>query len=656
MGPKAKAATKEVVAPPPPPPRKESPVEEDEPYEYDVPVIIKVKPEDQLELTPEELEEEVPPRVLYPTNPRAPHNMTTFSYKEQCFKSDDQVDQMVMHMSMDSCILLKDSQEQVDQDELLKRKRVEQEKRDAAEQVDITIDPPLFEGEEPAINTLRNQFNFCERSSQTFNELFRERGINTEPPPSSNYNETVTQWGIYDHYIQESAAATAAAETTKKSLKDQDFGQKKKRPADPLYSNSMRLMIKLMERMVSQNVENEIYHDFKYWEDKSDEYREGDGTLLPLWRFASDKTKRKQVTSIKWNPFYKDVFAVGFGSYDFMRQGAGAISCYSLKNTRFPEYVFQTDCGVCALDWHKSRPALLAVGLYDGTVLVYDVRSKNRKPMYTSTVRTKKHTDPVWEVRWNAGEQGGIFSFNSVSSDGRIATWHLMKDKLESEEIMSLRLVSTQEDDESSLTGLAGGLCMDFHPTSDHLFLVGTEEGRIHKCSLSFSGQYLDTYDGHAMAVYTVRWNHFHPKMFLSASADWTVKLWDHFQRSALMSFDLAQAVGDVAWAPYSSTAFVAVTSDGVAHVYDLDVNRNERVCYQKIVKKAKLTHVAFNDCFPVILIGDDRGGVNSMKLSPNLRLPGQAPPESPDLSHYDIQIHKMNHLLEMVTEKVDVS
>ncbi len=51
-----------------------------------------------------------------------------------------------------------------------------------------------------------------------------------------------------------------------------------------------------MERMVNQNAENEIYHDFKYWEDKSDEFRtEGDGTLLPLWRFASEKVKRKQV-------------------------------------------------------------------------------------------------------------------------------------------------------------------------------------------------------------------------------------------------------------------------------------------------------------------------------------------------------------------------
>lgn len=24
--------------------------------------------------------------------------------------------------------------------------------------------------------------------------------------------------------------------------------------------------------------------------------------------------------------------------------------CYSLKNTRFPEYVFNTDAGVCSLD------------------------------------------------------------------------------------------------------------------------------------------------------------------------------------------------------------------------------------------------------------------------------------------------------------------
>jgi len=188
--------------------------------------------------------------------------------------------------------------------------------------------------------------------------------------------------------------------------------------------------------------------------------------------------------------------------------------------------------------------------------------------------------------------------------------------------------------------------------------LVGTEEGRIHKCSKAFSGQYLETYEGHSMAVYTVRWNPYHQKIFISACADWTVKLWDHTCRTPVMSFDLAQAVGDVSWAPYSSTVFAAITSDGLVHVYDLNVNRNERICYQKVVKRAKLTHISFNQTEPIIVVGDDRGGVNSLKLSPNLRKVGDGLPRDPDdpdkRTNEEIQIAKMEHLLEMVTETIE--
>jgi len=38
------------------------------------------------------------------------------------------------------------------------------------------------------------------------------------------------------------------------------------------------------------------------------------------------------------------------------------------------------------------------------------------------------------------------------------------------------------------------------------------------------------------MSVYAVKWNNFHPRVFLSASADWTVKLWDHNTKTSLMS------------------------------------------------------------------------------------------------------------------------
>mmetsp|Transcript_17419 Transcript_17419/g.31401 ORF Transcript_17419/g.31401 Transcript_17419/m.31401 type:complete len:668 (+) Transcript_17419:74-2077(+) len=625
--------------------------------DYDMPVIIKVKPEDQLNISPEDLEKEVPPRVLYPANPRAPQNITQFSFKEKVFKREDQVDQCVFHVQIDGQILHKESQEFQDELEIREKKEQEAGQREALEAIDEDFDPPEDDTERPVKNPLRNQFNFSERAAQTKNPVLRDRGWSTEPPPTTGFCETVTQWEIFDQYQREIEASKEKEDKQKGKPLFEEEKEKKKSESDPLYSESMKLSIKIMERMVNQNAENEVYHDFKYWEDKSDNFRDGDGTLLPLWRFSSEKAKRKQVTSIKWNPRYSDLCAVGFGSYDFMRQGTGVICCYSLKNTRSPEYVFNADAGVCSLDWHPLHPALLAVGLYDGTVLVYDVRARTKKPIYASTVRTNKHTDPVWEVRWNADESSGTLNFFSISSDGRVSNWFLMKNKLESEEVMELKLISStanSEDDETSLTGLAGGLCFDFSRTSEHLFLVGTEEGRIHKCSKAFSGQYLETYEGHTMAVYTVRWNPYHPKMFISASADWTVKLWDHTNRVSIASFDLAQAIGDVAWAPFSSTVFAAITSDGVVHVYDLSVNRNDRICYQKVVKRAKLTHIMFNDSEPILIVGDDRGGVNTLKLSPNLRLPVKREEEEdagPKKSDEEMQIDKMEHYLEMVTE-----
>ena len=54
--------------------------------------------------------------------------------------------------------------------------------------------------------------------------------------------------------------------------------------------------------------------DFKYWEDASDEFRENDGTLLPLWKFSFEKARGLEITGLCWNSAYKDLFAASFGS------------------------------------------------------------------------------------------------------------------------------------------------------------------------------------------------------------------------------------------------------------------------------------------------------------------------------------------------------
>lgn len=57
-----------------------------------------------------------------------------------------------------------------------------------------------------------------------------------------------------------------------------------------------------------------FFIDFKYWEDAADEYREQEGSLLPLWLFQFDLTKKLACTNLAWNTNYTDLFAVAFGS------------------------------------------------------------------------------------------------------------------------------------------------------------------------------------------------------------------------------------------------------------------------------------------------------------------------------------------------------
>jgi dynein intermediate chain 1 len=597
-----------------------------------------VIPENQLKLSEAELKEEFS-RVLTGNDPNVPNNITKYNYKERTYKVDPPGpgDHLFLHLIADGSMIHKDSEDAKTQAAFDQKKA--EEEREARE---IAIRQAKEEAEAKGekideaslqLETGKNQFNYSERAAQTYTNPLRQRSVETEPPPVVSYQATVTQWEIYDTFMEayeqhqreqiQLQKAAQKKEKDEKDVSDVIIAQSSKSKGDDMvHSAAMGKTLRIIERMVNQNADDEIFHDFKYWEDASDQFREGEGSLLPLWRFSNERAKKKQVTAVCWNPYFGDLFAIGYGSYDFLKQSSGVVCCFSLKNSSHPEFTFTTESGVMCLDFHPQHPALLAVGCYDGTVIVYDVRNKANRPIYISTIKTGRHTDPVWQVNWQEEDLAKELNFYSISSDGRVANWVMSKNELKMEPVMQLKLVSTAKDDpeESSLSGLAGGCCFDFNRFSEHLFIVGTEEGKLHKCSKAYSGQYLETYVGHHMAVYTVRWNPFHERCFLSCSADWTVKLWDHNIPEPIMSFDLGNAVGDVAWAPYSSTVFAAVTSDGKVHVFDLAQNKNEPLCEQKVVKRAKLTHISFNSIEPILLVGDDRGGVNSLKLSPNLR------------------------------------
>ena len=476
------------------------------------PTTVVVKPAEQLDLTEKELAVEVT-RILSAKDPGAPHNITRYSFQQQCFKLDASVEQMAMHFEMEGNLYHFEDEEG-------SRIIAAKEAKEEADRRAAEAEQMGGGGETDGGELHRNQFNFSERACQTATPPLRDREVATQPPPSIVFSNTANLCEIFDAYTEdiqrqkiakERAAEAAKASKAKKEEKTEeeeteDDASGATKDLDMVHSAAMQKSLRIMERMLNQNTYDEIAQDYRYWEDASDGFKEGEGTLLPLWKLWSERARRKHVTALCWNPHYNDLFAAGYGSYDFMKQASGLICCFSLKNPSHPEFSFTTESGVMCLDFHPTHLSLLAVGCYDGTVLVFDLRketrNKNNKPIFQSTVKSGKHTDPVWQITWQQDEANKSLSFFSVSSDGRVTLWTLSKNELQHSDVMILKLaglVSADQEEpdeqETSLVGLAGGSCIDFNTFTDHLFLVGTEEGRLHKCSKAYNSQYLDTYE-----------------------------------------------------------------------------------------------------------------------------------------------------------------
>ncbi|CAL1602426.1 unnamed protein product [Knipowitschia caucasica] len=607
---------------------------------------------DQQEVLSEaELKEEIT-RVLTANNPHAPDNIIRYSYKEHAFKLVS-VDHLAVHFVLDGGLLHQDSDE-------ARRLRAKQGQA-AMETVEMetetheSLQTPVSQAEDGDDPTdedrpdsatsrpdkkepkLTNQFNFSERASQSLNNPLKERGTQTEPPPRINFSDTTNQWVIYDAYVKD---LQKQDRNKLKSAKEDDRATAKLSTETSM--DGVNCTLKILERMVNQNMFDPVLQDFKYYEDTADETRHV-GTLLPLWKFQFEKSKKLSVTALCWNQKYPDMFAVGLGSYNFARQSRGLLLFYSLKNPSYPEFFFHTWSGVLCVDIHEERPHLAAVGLYDGSVCVFNLKEVSRDPQYRSNAKTGKHTDPVWQVRWQHDDMDNNHNFFSVSSDGRVVCWTLVKNELLHTDIIRLS-VSEEGSVNASLTSF------DFHKTIDFLFLVGSETGKIYKCSKSYSGHFLHTYDAHFLTVDSVKWNTFHPNVFMSCSSDWTVKIWDHTLSAAMFMFDLRSAVGDVSWAPYSSTTFSAVTTDGVAHIFDLSLDKHHPLCQQQLTHR-RLTHVQFNPVHPVLIIGDDKGQVSSFKLSPNLRKQPKVKKHQEQPKGPEAEVAKMERLLSLLRE-----
>ncbi|XP_029142883.1 WD repeat-containing protein 78 [Protobothrops mucrosquamatus] len=295
-----------------------------------------------------------------------------------------------------------------------------------------------------------------------------------------------------------------------------------------------------------------------------------------LWSYGCNLTKGNNVSCMAWN-----------------------------KLNPWPERIYNCIHGVTALDFSTANPNLLAVGLFNGTIEVYNVQSRNQTSVLDNRSRGKVVYRPI-------DLPNKPFLIAAQVCNYRSLCLYLMKLKRTTAE---KKKAGTERKSEALISRQAPGLCFDFHPKDTNIYMAGTEEGYIHKCSCSYNEQYLETYRGHKGPVYKITWNPFSTEVFLSCSADWTIMLWRQDSvRPVLIFTSTTNVIYDIMWSPSSAYVFAAVNETRV-EIWDLSVSTLDPLIVNPATGNLKFTTVLFAKNADCLLIGDSDGLVTVYAL-----------------------------------------
>lgn len=321
-----------------------------------------------------------------------------------------------------------------------------------------------------------------------------------------------------------------------------------------------------------------------------------------LAQFYDDRwSKKRMISSIDFSPKFSELLLASYTKNPTAPHDPdGIVQVWNLHLHDRPEFVFHAQSDILTAKFSPFHPNLIIGGAYSGQVLLWDTRAR-AAPVQKTPLTGSGHTHPVYCVDI-VGTQNAN-NIISCSTDGAVCGWSI--DMLaQPQEAMTLLAPLPAKNEDLSPT------CMAFPQADPTFFLVGSEEGTIfpcHRYDRAGAKAGVDarvSYKGHAAPVMSVA---FHPArgpvdlgdLVLSASLDWSVKLWKvrapaatsavvtagglgaagaETQVTPLLDFVREDVVYDAAWSPVKPGVFSLVDGAGWLELWDITVETEEPV------------------------------------------------------------------------------
>ena len=347
-------------------------------------------------------------------------------------------------------------------------------------------------------------------------------------------------------------------------------------------------------------------------------------SLKHLFHFQCPASENRIITSMAWHNTSTDVLAVGYaGDREHFDQG-GLVMFWSLRNPSFPEKRIKASSAVTTIAFSSLSPTILAVGMDDGCISLYDTSYEICSTVFINTGTTLgRHMATVTQLQWVVDkQQNKTERLLSTSIDGRVLIWSL-KQGMSLQPLMTLK---RQDGKENELPNIPMIICMDSPKVGNSEFYVtGCEDGTLFVCSRSYTEKHLAEIKGHMSTVTSVKFSPFEEKLFITSSADSTIKLWRYDSKQSSVESVLTihpalwAPVNDVVWSPKEPSVFAFVTGDGRIQVWDYDKGKLDPIISITVdsseTKETELTKIMFGKNASTLVVADEQGTVGVYRV-----------------------------------------
>lgn len=287
---------------------------------------------------------------------------------------------------------------------------------------------------------------------------------------------------------------------------------------------------------------------------------------------------------------------------------------------------------VTTLSYHPVEPSILAAGLFNGDVLVWNLRNDDS----VTPIQLYTHGDTVSQIYWKPRTMNDVSILVSSSKDGYIIVNKLMANFTTTRLHKRFKIIKEHNPIENSRPRSAGGtreraaeagLCItsfDFSWKDPNIFIVGTLCGGIYKCSLdrmsliegdeNLSDPVIDEYERHEGSITCVKCSPSR-NLFVTCGTNKDIRIYDLDQNVSQHSISLESTVIGLTWIIGNQDIFATFGAGNAIKFYNVTDGKIVTNIKVEVTSEASISNISLNSKRDILGIGNIQGHLEIWKV-----------------------------------------